>query len=679
HGLNTAVRKLRQALGDEAETPQYIETLPRRGYRFVGEIAAEELSLSPAAESPAAVADVPHTDAASNTAESGAFTDARRAPVGNSGARRRRFPYRPVLVLLLLCVLAGLAAILLSPSWFRPRTLNVVNTKRLTFNQHVGVGFSNIGTTEVYDSIQTDGRQIYFTVEADQPLRSVSVNGGDEQVITTRLSFPIILNLSPDGSTLLVKSARDPNGSAESQIWMVRVGGGSVMKLGDVKAQDAAFAPDGKTIVFAKGQDLYLTDLQGNSPAKLATVQGRAFWLRWSPDGKRLRFSVVDSKESTYRLWELTSSGSMRQLLTDWGKDSQVCCGEWAAEGKYFIFRKLLAIDQTWVLDERRLSYWREEPTLLSTGGMELGSPVNSPFEKKIFVTGASYFAEAMIRDRQSGELSSLDVGLPVYRVNYSRDGRMLAAQSLPELGPLWRISADGREKQQLTAAPLSVFMAEYSPDNQRIAMMAAWPDQPWKVYWIAADGGTLHEVPSDVVEQADPSWSPDGQSILFGQSYWTDPSIERNLYIYGLRSGKTTKLPSTTGLFSPRWSPDGRYIGALTTDIHTVVVIDLKTGEQRRLNHDESVDHPFWSPDSQWIYYDRFPREQVDSSGRRWQVSSRTVWRLNVRDDRLEEVTVRVDPLRCTRWTANGMRPDGSMLFSCFHLNRDLYALEWK
>src|SRR6516162_3744147 len=46
HGLNTAVRKLRQALGDEAETPQYIETLPRRGYRFVGEVA-EMADLDP--------------------------------------------------------------------------------------------------------------------------------------------------------------------------------------------------------------------------------------------------------------------------------------------------------------------------------------------------------------------------------------------------------------------------------------------------------------------------------------------------------------------------------------------------------------------------------------------------------------------------------------------------------
>src|SRR5882724_2614813 len=39
-GLNTAMRKLRIALGDDAETPRYIETIPRRGYRFIGKIEA---------------------------------------------------------------------------------------------------------------------------------------------------------------------------------------------------------------------------------------------------------------------------------------------------------------------------------------------------------------------------------------------------------------------------------------------------------------------------------------------------------------------------------------------------------------------------------------------------------------------------------------------------------------
>ena len=42
HSLNTAVKKLRQTLGDEADTPSYIETLPKRGYRFIGEVVNDE-------------------------------------------------------------------------------------------------------------------------------------------------------------------------------------------------------------------------------------------------------------------------------------------------------------------------------------------------------------------------------------------------------------------------------------------------------------------------------------------------------------------------------------------------------------------------------------------------------------------------------------------------------------
>ena len=46
HGLNAAVRRVRDALGDSADRPRYVETLPRRGYRFVGEIEAVRLSSS---------------------------------------------------------------------------------------------------------------------------------------------------------------------------------------------------------------------------------------------------------------------------------------------------------------------------------------------------------------------------------------------------------------------------------------------------------------------------------------------------------------------------------------------------------------------------------------------------------------------------------------------------------
>jgi DNA-binding winged helix-turn-helix (wHTH) protein len=46
-GLNRAINKVREALGDSAESPQFIETLPRRGYRFIGSIQPESAPEAP--------------------------------------------------------------------------------------------------------------------------------------------------------------------------------------------------------------------------------------------------------------------------------------------------------------------------------------------------------------------------------------------------------------------------------------------------------------------------------------------------------------------------------------------------------------------------------------------------------------------------------------------------------
>src|SRR3954451_3248688 len=47
HGINNAIKRLREALGDTAETPRFVETLPRRGYRFVGAIQTAQVSSQP--------------------------------------------------------------------------------------------------------------------------------------------------------------------------------------------------------------------------------------------------------------------------------------------------------------------------------------------------------------------------------------------------------------------------------------------------------------------------------------------------------------------------------------------------------------------------------------------------------------------------------------------------------
>ena len=140
--------------------------------------------------------------------------------------------------------------------------------------------------------------------------------------------------------------------------------------------------------------------------------------------------------------------------------------------------------------------------------------------------------------------------------------------------------------------------------------------------------------------------------------------SSQRDLYLYDFRTGRTSKVAYCSGLFSPRWSPDGRYIAAMTINHQFLTVIDLKTGGQRKLEH-TAIRHPFWSVDSEWVYF---------NSG-----EPMSLWRYRAHDGHLEQVPMHVDPLHCSPWMANGMRLDGAVLVSCYHTNRDIYALDWK
>src|SRR3974390_327767 len=371
HGLNTAVRKLRQALGDEAETPQYIETLPRRGYRFVGSIAVEDLPNS-SAESRAV-----------DTASAGATELDRRA-------QRRRLTYRHVLVLILLPVLLGGAAGMLWTTWLRHEPLQVISTKQLTFSGFVGYGGV---TTENYRSIQTDGRRIYFSTTERNPLRSVSVTGGEETVLPTTLLEPAILHLSPDGSFLLARRSLSDKGTTEAPLWLIATNGGGARRLGDIEAQDAAFAPDGKTIVFAKGHELYLTDLQGSSPAKLADTPGHAFWLRWSPDGKRVRFSLLNPESMKITLWELGVDRRLRPLLTDWNGGRPSCCGIWTGEGKYFLF---CSNNQYWYVAEPG-GWPNVKPKVLTASGLSVTAATANPLGKEIFISASSVKSDVFL------------------------------------------------------------------------------------------------------------------------------------------------------------------------------------------------------------------------------------------------------------------------------------------
>jgi len=210
--------------------------------------------------------------------------------------------------------------------------------------------------------------------------------------------------------------------------------------------------------------------------------------------------------------------------------------------------------------------------------------------------------------------------------------------------------------------------MVRYSPDSSKIAIMAAQPKGAWKVYWVSAEGGSLHEVPAPIAVQADPAWSSDSQSIIFGlppELMGGAPDVVRHLYRYDLRMGMTTEVPRSEGLFSPRSAPSGRYIAAMTADFQGLAVLNTTTSRWRPLTRQQSTNHPFWSPDSAWVYFN-----DMGNTG---------LWRVRVSDGHLEALGRIPRPSGYNECRATSFTPDGAALLQCFDTRVDIFALDYK
>ena len=125
----------------------------------------------------------------------------------------------------------------------------------------------------------------------------------------------------------------------------------------------------------------------------------------------------------------------------------------------------------------------------------------------------------------------------------------------------LWRSKPDGSERLQLSEPPLFVGPLRWSPDGTQIAFIGKMADKPWNIYVVARSGGVPRALLNDGRNVVDPEWSPDGRSLMFGRppEYWAEAGLPKAIYTLDLTSNVISKLPGSDGLYSPRWSPDGR------------------------------------------------------------------------------------------------------------------------
>ncbi len=253
----------------------------------------------------------------------------------------------------------------------------------------------------------------------------------------------------------------------------------------------------------------------------------------------------------------------------------------------------------------------------------------------------------------------------------FSRDGEWVAYSSFPDL-ILWWSRVDGSERLQLTTSPMIAIGPCWSPDGSRIAFFATTPGKfaRYQIYLVPAAGGELERVlPEErsvwITQQWGPSWSPDGEALLFGDAPGS-VADDRPIRQLDLRTRKVSALPSSAGLVRPCWSPGGRHVAALSRDHLTLLLFDRETGRWEKLVEGAArIGFSAWSWDGSHLYF-----WITDDDGL-------SISRLSIADRQLE----RVADLGGFRFVGAwfGLDPEDSVLLSRDAGIQEIYALDFE
>ena len=593
-GLNAAINRVREALGDSAENPRFVETLPRRGYRFI----------APLVDSRPVRATLPGAESSGSPAQT--VTRLGALPVLEASERR---PVSRRLKLLLgggsiLAVLTVVAVIVLSkPSRHQYEwDLQAMKLSRVTQSGNA-----------VNVAISPDGRYVVYALREGEKqglnVRQVAT-GSDVEILPPDEVLIYALTFSPDANYVdFVRSEK--NNPLDTFLYRIPTLGGSlhlVMQAG--MDFSTSYSPDGAQFAFLRVKggeqvDLLIADADGSNERVLATrpyLDGFTNGTAWSPDGKTIAFSSVESKKSVRSVLWAVSVGdrSIREIYSTRNQIGRPC---WLPDGSGLlapignnIYQSLPG--QLWFISfpkgpARRLTNdwtdYQSDSLSLTQDGRTLAA---------IAQTRVSDLWIAPAGDRTNAKQATRNIHA-VGGFSWTPGGRIVFANGDGNLSVL---NSDGSARTLLTANDYPVGDPSVCGDG-RYVVYSSHRERKAGIWRMDADGSNPIRIADEPVATS-PQCSPDGKWVIYVQS----PSLTlMRVRITGEKPPETiTHSPAAWELDVLAFPPEGKRIAYVAPPETPVVNPSSPSGSQaNRLKviafDGGTVIHQFDWPASAW------------------------------------------------------------------------------
>lgn len=602
HSLNAAIKRLREALGDSAASPRFVETLPRRGYRFIA--AVHEETASDGASTPQSA--TPPAEPAPTV----------RDPRRQVATRWGRFA----------AISTGIVASVASWGWFLPARAPEPHPRftRLTWT----------GGLNTDPAISPDGELVAYASDAagasnfDIWLQAVA--GGDPLRITSDGADEVEPSFSPDGSRI-VFSRRD-----KGLYTVGPVGGEPKQILSEPWPRTPRFSPDGRLIAYWTGfpasviagniagaaGSIAIVSAEGGAPREVATGLASARYPVWTPDGERILFLGEENADAKRFDWylaridgsDLVKTGAVPAIHAAGLRTGPPIPAAWTAEGVLFATNEA-DNSNVWRIpitpDNGQLA-GAAEP--LTSGTAVERSPSVSASGRIVFASTAPNVDvwRVPVDERNgtaAGELERITDSASSDRLrSVSADGRLLVFISdRTGRDEVWSKDLETRVERQVTER--GAVDATLSPNGSSIAF-ARVEGNSARIELVDSRGGPApRPLCGDCDITAD--WSPSGQAVMFGRG---QPS---QLFLSDLESGRETELAShpVWNLHQARFSPDETWVAFHSTNSPNLrQIYAAATSGQTPVAWQSWVPivtdhgcHPNWSTDGSLVYHFSF------------------------------------------------------------------------